>query len=406
MISWFSRNRTALCPTSDVALRATRHLSSAQKRNLFSEDPGTMKAAEGRWYEAMIYEMVLSLSARTDSIRGVVGKGADARGRVHKVGLNQNGLLHSRSGDIKIRGNGQDLAEIDLLLIGIDGSLVFGEIVTSPANIKEIESEIEYKKRLLGYLFGQDHVPFILFASVDISRTATVRRLLNDPDNTFIATISCEEIRNRLNTREIHHTSQEGLHHPKLMNIKNVIPVRPFDYKQLHDMKRRELLGTLLDPRPPAPPNGGEWSPVKKVILGAPYPNAVRALTSQLRFKIGDHVLSPEEFDASFSKVVVAMNLPDYEPVFYLKRRGRREYLKMVRQRDGSFRCEGERSRKMLGFFIWLESVQSSLGTDVTRRLLASPYFSSLSSSEKRNQGSSPKASPHPHRKGLHHRKR
>jgi hypothetical protein len=39
---------------------------------------------------------------------------------------------------------------------------------------------------------------------------------------------------------------------------------------------------------------------------------------------------------------VVAMNLPDYEPVLYLKQRGRREYLKMVRQRDSSFRCEGE----------------------------------------------------------------
>jgi len=365
-----------------------------------------MKAAEGRWYEAMIYEMVLSLSARTDSIRGVVGKGADARGRVQKVGLNQNGLLHSRSGDIKIRGNGQDLAEIDLLLIGVDGSLVFGEIVTSPANIKEIESEIDYKKRLLGYLFGQDHVPFILFASVDISRTATVRRLLNDPDNTFIATISCEEIRNRLNTREIHHTSPQSLHHPKLMNIKNIPPVRPFDYKQLHDMRRRELLNALLDPRPSKNPGDGEWSPVKKVILGAPYPNAVRVLTSQLRFRIGEHALSPEEFDASFSKVVVAMNLPDHEPVFYLKRRGRREYLKMVRQRDGSFRCEGERSRKMLGFFIWLESVQSTLGTDVTRRLLTSPFFSSAGSSEKKSSSSTSRGPLHPHQKGARHRKR
>ncbi|MDD1676009.1 MAG: hypothetical protein LUQ17_04900 [Methanomicrobiales archaeon] len=376
MISWFSRNRTALCPTREVALRATRHLNKAQKRNLFSKDPGTMKAAEGRWYESMIYEMVLELSRSSDSIRGVAGKGADARGRKPLIGLGQNGLLHSRSGDIKIRGNGQDLAEIDLLLMGNDGSVAFGEIVTSPANIREIEDEIVYKKKLLGYLFGQEKVQFILFSSVDISRMATIRRVLKDPDNIFISTISCEEIRNLLQPSEIWQWSEKPFHSAKLLPINDFLAARSFDYKQLHDQKRKEVLDLLINE------GGGKgktiretWSPVKKVLVGALYPNAVRILTSRVVFRIGERRLTNREVETGFGKVVLAINIPEGEPVFYLKLRGKKEYLKMVRQRDGTFRCESARTRKMLGFFLWLESIQPTLGTAVTQKILGSPVF-------------------------------
>jgi hypothetical protein len=377
MISWFSRNRTSLCPTRQIALRATRHLSKAQKRNLFSEDPGTMKAAEGRWYEAMIYEMVLELSTNSDDIRGVAGKGADARGRKPQIGLGQNGLLHSRSGDIKIRGNGQDLAEVDLLLMGSDGSVAFGEIVTSPANIRDIEDEIVYKKKLLGYLFGQEKVQFILFSSVDISRMATIRRILKDPDNAFIATNSCEEIRNLLDPREIWQWSEKPFHSPKLLSIREFLAIRSFDYKQLHDQKRKEVLDLLLNDGGVVKGKTmrGTWSPVKKILVGALYPNAVRILTAQVVFRIGERHLSPNEVETRFSKVVMAINIPEGEPVFYLKLQGKREYLKMVRQKDATFRCESARTRKMLGFFLWLESIQPTLGTAVTRKILSTPVF-------------------------------
>lgn len=376
MISWFSRNRTSLCPTREIALRATRHLSRVQKRNLFSDDPGTMKAAEGRWYEAMIYEMVLELSRNSSDIRGVAGKGVDARGRKPQIGLGQNGLLHSRSGDIKIRGNGQDLAEVDLLLMGSDGSVAFGEIVTSPANIRDIEEEIVYKKNLLGFLFDQEKVQFILFSSVDISRMATIRRILKDPSNMFIATSSCEEIRNLLDPREIWQWSEKPFHSSKLLPIQEFLTIRSFDYKQLHDRKRKEILDLIIN-------NGGivrgkreKWSPVKKVLVGALYPNAVRILTSQVIFRIKERHLTPKEVEMQFEKVVLAINIPEGEPVFYLKLQRKKEYLKMVRQKDGTFRCESARTRKMLGFFLWLESIQPTLGTAVTQKILSSPVFS------------------------------
>ncbi len=378
MIRWFSRNRTSLCPTRQVALRATRHLNKAQRRNLFSQDPGTMKAAEGRWFEAMIYEMVLDLSLDDSStIRGVASKGADARGRMQKITLGQDGLLYSRSGDIKIRGNGQDLAELDLLLMGEDGTVAFGEIVTSPANIREIEAEIDYKKRLLGYLFRQEDVPFVLFSSVDISRMATVRRLVKDPTNLFISTASCEEIRSHLHPQEFWQQNRAPLHHTKLLPLRSFEPVRKLEYKELHDGRRKEILTRMLNGTGDLRVciRGDEWTPVKKILLGALFPNAVRLLASRLTLRIRERRFSPQEVERKFAKVVIALNIPDCEPILYMRPKGKREYLKMVLQKDGTFRCESSRTRKMLGFFLWLESVQPTLGTAVTRTILSSPIF-------------------------------
>jgi hypothetical protein len=325
----------------------------------------------------MIYEMVLDLSLDSSTIRGVAGKGADARGRMQKVSLGQNGLLHSRSGDIKIRGNGQDLAELDLLLMGEDGSVAFGEIVTSPANIREIEAEIDYKKRLLGYLFRQANVPFVLFSSVDISRMATIRRLLKDPSNLFISTASCEEIRSHLRPQELWQQDRAPLHHPKLLPLRAFEPARNLEYKELHDERRKEILSRMLNGQGDirACIREDEWTPVKKILLGAPFPNAIRVLASRLTFRIRERHLSPREVEGMFNKVVIALNIPDCEPIFYMRQKGKREYLKMVLQKDGTFRCESSRTRRMLGFFLWLESVQPTLGTAVTRTLLSSPIF-------------------------------
>jgi hypothetical protein len=110
--------------------------------------------------------------------------------------------------------------------------------------------------------------------------------------------------------------------------------------------------------------------------MGALYPNAVRVLTSRVVFRIGERSLTPKEVETRFSKMVMAINIPEGEPVFYLKLQRKREYLKMVRQKDGTFRCESARTRKMLGFFLWLESIQPTLGTAVTSKILSSPIFS------------------------------
>ncbi|MBS1194161.1 MAG: uncharacterized protein H6R29_93 [Methanomicrobia archaeon] len=376
MIRWLNHNFSSLRPDRAAALAALRHLSKGQKKNLFSMDPGTMKTAEGRWYEALIYEMVLRLAVSSDSIHHIVSKGADARIRRLKVQLGQNGLFYSQSGDIKVRGNGQDLAEFDLLLLGRDHEIAFGEIVTSSANLNELEEEIAYKKKLLGYLFGQEKVPFMLFSSVDISRVSAVRRLLRDPTNTLLSTATCEEIKTLIRPDDLSLRINRPPLSPKLVEAPELALARPFDYKSLHDTQRSRILSGLWDPKrglPKGSPSDGT-DLVKKILLGALFPPAVRVMGQEVRLRVGDRVIPPGELLHRFSKVIPAVNLPDGEPLIYLKSREKRHYLKMVKSGDRTFRFESNRSYRMMGFYLWLQSIQPSLGSRVAHQVLTR-YF-------------------------------
>jgi hypothetical protein len=376
MIRWLNRNFSSLRPDRAAATSALRHLSKGQKKNLFSQDPGTMKTAEGRWYEALVYEMILRLAVSSDSIGRVVSKGADARIRRLKVQLGQNGLFYSQSGDIKVRGNGQDLAEFDLLLLGRDRDVAFGEIITSSANLNELEEEIAYKKKLLGYLFGQEKVPFILISSVDISRFSAVRRLLRDPVNTFLSTATCEEIKPLIRPDDLTARFPRPAPNPKLVEAPELALARPFDYKSLHDTQRQRFLSSLWDPKQglPAGNRSDGTELVKKVLLGALFPPAVRVLGQEVRLRVGDRVIPTGELLHRYSKVVPAVNFPDGESLLYLKSREKRHYLKMVRSGDRTYRFESNRSYRMMGFYLWLQSIQPSLGSRVTHQILTR-YF-------------------------------
>ncbi|WP_243670746.1 hypothetical protein [Methanoculleus chikugoensis] len=157
------------------------------------------------------------------------------------------------------------------MLVDHTGALTFGEIITSPADLKEFEAEIRYKKQLFGYLYGQPTVPFLLISSVDISRTAVVRRLLKEPDNVLLTTPTCEDLKGLIRQRDLKRSPTRRIKHEKLISIKDIPPRRPFDYKKLHDERMQSIiaavtskkgvgeLGTPPDEIPPI---------VKKVIFG------------------------------------------------------------------------------------------------------------------------------------------
>ena len=130
-----------------------------------------MRSAEGRWFEMIAYELFLDIADRTDAIKAVVLKGADVRGKKPFPALGQNGFFYSRNGDITIRGNGQDLAEFDLLMTKPDGSLIFVEVVTSPSDLKDFLQEIYYKNRSSGTV-QPESVTFILSP---LSRTPIIK---------------------------------------------------------------------------------------------------------------------------------------------------------------------------------------------------------------------------------------
>ncbi|NMA88807.1 MAG: hypothetical protein GX965_06550 [Methanoculleus bourgensis] len=373
MITWLDKNFSSLQPTRAIIMRALRHLRPADRKKLFSKDIPEMRTAEGRWFEAIIYEMILDLSLQTNLILSVVARGADGPARVRRAQLGQNGLFYSNIGDIKVRGNGQDLAEVDLMLVDHTGALTFGEIITSPADLKEFEEEIHYKKQLLGYLYGQPTVPFLLISSVDISRTAVVRRLLKEPDNILLTTASCEDLKTLIRPRDLKRSPPRKIRHEKLISISDIAPRRPFDYKQLHDERMQSIINSVTSDRGIEELGAPDEIPpiVKKVLFGGLYPSAVRMLDSRYPIRIKGKTYDPDTIQKQFSKVVLAVNLPEYKPIIYLRRRNKKEYLKMVpNNRSGGFKFESRRTPHMAGFFLWLESVRPSLGAELTRELL------------------------------------
>ena len=373
MITWLDKNFSSLQPTRAIIMRALRHLRPADRKKLFSEDIPEMRTAEGRWFEAIVYEMILDLSLQTNLILSVVARGADGPARVRRAQLGQNGLFYSNIGDIKVRGNGQDLAEVDLMLVDHTGALTFGEIITSPADLKEFEEEIHYKKQLLGYLYGQPTVPFLLISSVDISRTAVVRRLLKEPDNILLTTASCEDLKTLIRPRDLKRSPPRKIRHEKLISISDIAPRRPFDYKQLHDERMQSIINSVTSDRGIEQLGTPDEIPpiVKKVLFGGLYPSAVRMLDSRYPIRIKGKTYDPDAIQKQFSKVVLAVNLPEYKPIIYLRRRNKKEYLKMVpNNRSGGFKFESRRTPHMAGFFLWLESVRPSLGAELTRELL------------------------------------
>ena len=353
-------------------MRALRHLRPADRKKLFSTDIPEMRTAEGRWFEAIAYEMILDLSLKTNLILSVVARGADGPAKVQRARLGQNGLFYSNIGDIKVRGNGQDLAEVDLVLVDHTGALTFGEIITSPADLKEFEAEIRYKKQLFGYLYGQPTVPFLLISSVDISRTAVVRRLLKEPDNVLLTTPTCEDLKTLIRQRDMKRSPTRRIKHEKLISITDIPLRRPFDYKKLHDERLQNIVSTVTSKKGVGALGAPDEIPpiVKKVIFGGLYPSALRMLDSRYPIRIKGKTYDPDTIQKQFSKVVLAVNIPEYRPIIYLRTRNKKEYLKMVPNRAGGFKFESRRTPHMAGFFLWLESVQPSLGAELTRELL------------------------------------
>lgn len=87
--------------------------------------------------------------------------------------------------------------------------------------------------------------------------------------------------------------------------------------------------------------------------------------------RIKGKTYDPDTVQKQFSKVVLAVNIPEYRPIIYLRTRNKKEYLKMVPSKTGGFKFESRRTPPhMAGFFLWLESVQPSLGAELTRELL------------------------------------
>lgn len=371
MIPWLNANFKHFKPTAAIAINATRHMNKVERKKLFSPDLEPMRTAEGRWFEAIVYEMFLDISRRSGTIRYLAMKGADAPGRRENVKLGQNGLFYSKYGDITIRGNGQDLAEFDLLLVDAGNHVAFGEVVTSPSDLKEFEIEIAYKKKLLGYLYGQKITPFLLVSSFDLSNYSVVKRLARDRTNAIIHTSSCEEIKSLVKhyRPRIIYTLPEN--HPKLIRATDIPMKHPFDYKRYHEEVKNRLFTDISRATGPIRPaiTDPTGQLVKKVLYGALFPPAVKAVCDTYGMTVKGRTITPVDFPKYYSKAIVATDLPGYELIIYLRSKQKKEYHKLIQMKDGHFKFERPTPSRV-GFFLWLESLQPTLGARVTLQVL------------------------------------
>ncbi|KAF1075582.1 hypothetical protein [Methanogenium sp. MK-MG] len=370
-LRWIKESFRSCNPNKAIARQAIRHLKKIEKKQLFSDDISTMRAAEGRWYESLMYEMLLEFSHSSGNIQHIVRKGADAPFPSIPTRFGQNGLYFSNRGDINIRGNGQDIAEVDMLFVGGDGKIGFAEVVTSGTELKELREEVHYKKKLLGYLYGQITVPFVLFSSVDISRSSVVKRLMRETESVLIVTKSCETLKHLLSSSSTRGIPRKPLKHAKLIDVKDLQPRRPFDYKQIHDYRRDRILSEITTGRQKKEEfhEKDELPPLaKKLLLGAIHEPGSQELWKGKTLVIKGTQYDQEKISKEFSKIIIALDIPEFEPVIYLRSRNKKEYLKVVVRKSGGFRVESKRTPQMTGFFLWLESLKPTLGGKVCRK--------------------------------------
>jgi len=370
MISWLNSNFKHFKPTAAIAINATRHMNKIERKKLFSPDIEPMRTAEGRWFEAIIYEMFLDITKHSDRIKYIAMKGADAPRNREMAKIGQNGLFYSKYGDIVIRGNGQDLAEFDLLLVDADNQVAFAEVVTSPSDLKEFELEIKYKKTLLGYLFNQNKVAFLLISSFDLSNYSVVKRLAKPAENAIIFTSSCEQIKTLVKHYRSRIIYNNPVNHPKLIRATDLHFKKPFDYRKFHDEVRTTILSQITGNGNKTVHQKRDTDPlVKKVIYGALFPKAIKALCESYGMSVKGKHIEYAEFGRHFSKAIIATDIPGYELIVYLRSRSKKEYLKMIQIKDGHFKFERPTPPEV-GFFLWLESIQPTLGVRITLSIL------------------------------------
>ncbi|MDV0442729.1 hypothetical protein [Methanorbis rubei] len=139
---------------------AVHHLTKPERAVLYDETSPLHRSVVGKYFEALVYELLLSAVENSDAVVSVVSKFSDAC-FVPYDKYAPDGLWYSRDGGIRFKVDGRVAAEMDLLIKTADGVRVFGEVIVNPSSVRGFRSEIAAKKQLLSELYG-DPVEFLM----------------------------------------------------------------------------------------------------------------------------------------------------------------------------------------------------------------------------------------------------
>ena len=128
--------------------RAAVHLPKPPRAALFSETAAEHRTAEGMFFEALVYEILLAEGDADPKIAQIAAKLHDAE-YVPYDRFAKDGLWYTKNGEIQFRVRGKAAAEVDFLVLCKDDTLVFGEISLKPDVSPGFEKEVQSKKELL-----------------------------------------------------------------------------------------------------------------------------------------------------------------------------------------------------------------------------------------------------------------
>jgi hypothetical protein len=140
--------------------RAVHHLTKPERAILYDVTNPLHRSATGKYFEALIYELLLTQTEGSDVIVSIAAKFSDVE-FVPYDKYTADGLWYSRDGGIRFKIGGRVTAEMDLLIKTADGVRVFGEVIINPSAVRGFRSEISAKKKLLADLYG-DPIEFLL----------------------------------------------------------------------------------------------------------------------------------------------------------------------------------------------------------------------------------------------------
>lgn len=148
--------------------KAVHHLPKTERPVLYDENHINHRSLCGKFFESLVYEILLNEAETSPLIDSVAAKLTDAE-FVPYDKHSPDGLWYSRDGEIRFKVKGRVSSEVDLLLKTSDGTRIFGEVIVNPAGTKGFTAEVESKRKFLSELYDDDF-EFLLVMPVSPKR--------------------------------------------------------------------------------------------------------------------------------------------------------------------------------------------------------------------------------------------
>lgn len=153
--------------------RAAIHLPKPLRAALYDETSPEHRTATGRFFEALVYEILIAESEVSPVVETVAAKMTDAR-YVPYDKYSKDGLWYSKDGEIRFKVSGRVAAEVDFLVKTADSIRVFGEVIVNPAKACHLASEVTEKRALLERLYDCE-IQFLLVCAKPVKELKYLR---------------------------------------------------------------------------------------------------------------------------------------------------------------------------------------------------------------------------------------